>query len=180
MSEPDSEDEWELVEDSNTRAVANEDAGVDHEWELAYPPTSLPNGRDNARDPPQCCLTLTVTRLELLGRQRGPMHHRVGLPAAFQVSLWDVRLPERGEDQEDKWSVATTCGEEPEDQTMLCELCRILFPNYRKFDEHLRSVKHLRRLREYRKHRPEAGQLDPFNQGVLLQLTSACPRDLCQ
>ena len=180
MGEPDSEAEWELVEAPNTRADINEDAEVGHEWELAYPSTSLSDGRVSMRNTLPCRLALTVTRLELLGRQEDPMHCRVGVPAAFQASLWNVQLPEKVEDQEDKWSVATTCGEEPEDQTLLCELCRILLPNHRKFDEHLRGVKHVRKLREYRKHRPEAAKYDPFCQGRPLQCTSACLRNLCQ
>ena len=178
MGEPDSEAEWELVEAPNTCTDINEDAEVGHEWELAYSSTSTPEDNQSTRNALPGRLALTVVRLELLDRQKDLMHHRVRGPPAFQASLWDVQLPEKCDEQEDNWSVATTRGEEPEDQTLLCELCRILLPNHYKFNEHLRSRKHARRLRDYWKHRPEAEKHDPFCQGVPLQYSSACLCDL--
>ena len=162
--DPEDEDGWELVEASRTHTVLRKDAGMWYEWELAYPAICLPDDMVSSACTPPCRTTSAVLTNDLLDEQRDIPHSGGEAPCAPWIGFWNLQLPGKENDQEDNWSVATTCGEEPEEATFTCELCEVTLPTQRAFDDHLDGLKHKRKIREQKKQWQKAAGTDSRGQ----------------
>ena len=148
---PQREDEWELIEAARTHTVRRIDDGIWQEWELALPAACVATERSCIGLVPFCMIPLASMPHDTLHEQGSALS--IGGEPQLQTwrDLWNVRMPEKEDEQQENWSVATTCSDEAEEGPFTCEHCPATLPTRQAFDDHLRGFKHRKKMRKQEK-----------------------------
>ena len=148
---PQREHEWELVEAARTHTVRRIDDGIWQEWELALPAACVATERSCIGLVPFCMIPLASMPHDTLHEQGSALSICGEPQLQTWRGLWNVRMPEKEDEQQENWSVATTCSDEAEEGPFTCEHCPATLPTRQAFDDHLRGFKHRKKMRKQEK-----------------------------